>query len=426
MRIHARLFAVMMLLFCLVLLLCACNVGGTVDGIKDKVGSVKDDVKDKVDGVKDDIMDTVDGIKDKVSSLVATTTTAPPPATEAPPTPGMLYQPSADGQSYVVRGYAGKVKDLVIAEEYEGMPVTSIMQGAFGGKHTLSSIRIPDSITAIGKGAFSGCNGLIRAESGLLYVDRWVVGVSEFAGSVVLRDDIVGIVDGAFEGRAHLASITLNASIRRIGDEAFVGCKSLSKIILPEENPVYAVVGDALYTKDMTRLILYFGTGETFTVPASVTEIAPSAFRDRSSLVSVRFEAPEALSVLGDYAFAGCTSLASFTLPEGLERIGTGAFRGCTSLALFTFPEESACRAIGAEAFRGCTAFVEFSIPESITEIGANAFYECTGLLRLNFSVTSGWKIGVQNVNPAQIDTPAMAAAVMLGTYHSKTWTRVK
>ena len=415
MRIHVRLFVTLSLLLCLVLLLCACDPAGTID-----------DAKDKIDGVKDDIKDTVDGVKDKVSSLIATTTTAPPPVTEAPPTPGMLYQQSADGEGAVVRGYAGKVKDLVIAEEHEGMPVIGILQGAFKGKHTLSSIRIPDSVITVGKDAFGGCNGLIKAEAGLHYVDRWVVGAGEYAGSVVLREDTAGIADGAFLGRIHLKSVTLNATIRTIGEDAFLGCTSLCEIILPEENPTYAVVGSALYTKDMSRLIRYFGTAESFTVPATVTEIAPSAFRDHTELKQIAFEASEAIVTIGKDAFRGCTSLTSFTLPENVEQIPAGCFSGCTSLSAFVFPEGGAYRAIGAEAFRGCTSFVEFSIPEGIMEIGSNAFSECTGLLRVNFAVTSGWKIGVQSVNSAQIDTPAKAAAVLLGTYRAKTWTRVK
>lgn len=412
MRIHIRLLVTAMLLLCLTLLLCACEIGGVVDGVKDKV----DDIKDKIDDVKD-----------KVSNLI-TTTSAPPtttaPVTEAPPTPGMLYQKNSDGRGYTVKGYAGKVKDLVIAEEQNGLPVVAIMQAAFKGKGTLTSIRIPDSVVSVGKGAFGGCNGMIKAEGGAHYVDRWVVGVGDLVSAIVLRENTAGIADNAFEGRTKLASVTLNAALRVIGADAFLGCNALTEIIVPEENTAYTVVGEALYTKDMTRLIRYFGTGESFTVPATVTEIAPSAFRDHAALKSVSFEPRSELSVLGDYAFAGCTSLAAFDLPKGVGRIGNGAFLGCSALSSFSLPKVSACTAIGAEAFRGCSALVEFAIPEAVSEIGQNAFYECRGLLRLNLEVIEGWRAGDQDIPSVQLDAPAKVAAMLCDIYHIKTWVR--
>lgn len=425
MRLHIRLLAIMTILLCAVLLLCACDPGALADGVKDKVNDVKNEVSNKVDDVKNEVSNKVEDVKNEVSNLF-TTTTAPITtlAPDAPPTPGMQYQKSTDGRSYVVRGYAGSVKDLVIASENLGLPVRSIMQGAFKNKDSLNSIRIPDSITAIGKGAFAGCTGLIHADGGAHYVDRWMVGVGEFAGNVEMREGIVGIADGAFEGRTNLLSLTINADLIYIGADAFLGCTSLTSIVVSEENPYYTATADALYNKDMTYLIRYFGVGESFEIPASVVAIGPSAFRDQAALSSITLAEGSALAEIGAYAFAGCTSLTSFDLPIRITRISDGLFAGCTSLAGFAFPEGTACTAIGAEAFRGCTAITEFTIPACITEIGQNAFYECTGLLGVHFAVTSGWMVGGQDLFASQIATPAQAAAALLGAYHVKTWVR--
>ena len=59
---------------------------------------------------------------------------------------------------------------------------------------------------------------------------------------------------------------------------------------------------------------------------------------------------PDGLTSLGDYAFEGCTSLASVTLPNGLTSLGYGAFQYCTSLALVYLP--TGC-AVGLLAFEG-------------------------------------------------------------------------
>ena len=405
MRIHVRLLIALALLLCLTLLLCACELGGVVDGVKDKVNDVKD----------------------KVSDLI-TTTSAPPtttaPVTDAPPSPGMLYVKSADGRSYTVKGHAGKDKNLVIAAEKDGLPVTAIMQAAFKGKSTLSSIRIPESVVSVGKDAFYGCNGLIKAEGGGLYVDRWAVGAGDFVSAVVLGENTYGIADNAFEGRTRLVSVTLNASLRAIGADAFLGCTSLTEIVVPEENAYYTVRDGALYTKDMTRLIRFFGTQDSFTVPASVTEIAPSAFRDKTALVNLTFQEGSALTVLGDYAFLGCTALTSFDMPKGVTAIGTGAFSGCSALTACTMPEDAACTAIGTGAFRGCSALAAFTVTANVTSIGQNAFYECRSLAAVYLVAGNEWYTETQDIPAFHIAGPALAASALRDTYHANTWTR--
>ena len=416
MRIHVRLLVALMLLLCFTLLLCACDMDGVVD-------DVKGGVQDGINGVKD----KVNEVKDKVSNMI-TTTSAPPtttaPVTEAPPSAGMLYQKNPDGRSYTVKGHAGKDKDLVIAAEKDGLPVVAIMQAAFKGKSALSSIRIPESVLSIGKDAFSGCDGLIKAKNRGLYVDRWVVGSGDFIPDLVLEEDTFGIVDGAFAGRARLQTITLNASLRTIGAEAFVGCTALTGIVVPEENAYYTADGNALYTKDMTCLIRYFGTGEAFTVPASVTEIAPSAFRDNAALCTVTFEEGSALTVLGDHAFAGCTALTTFNVPNGVGKIGNGAFLGCTALISCNIPAESACTAIGTEAFRGCASLSTFTINEGITSIGQNAFYECRGLTAVYFAAPEGWHTERQEIPTFQLESSILAVSALRESYSINTWTR--
>lgn len=430
MRIRVRLLVTMALLLCSVLLLCACDLAGLSEDVKNGIGGIKDGVGSKVDEVKDNVSSKLDEVKDNVSSKIdevsaLLTTTAPITTTpaEAVPSPGMLYQRSADGQSYTVRGYAGKDTALVIAPAHEGLPVVSIMQGAFKGKSNLTSIRIPDGVGAIGEGAFSGCIGLIRVAGRVHYADRWAVGADAFAGDVALDADTVGIADGAFRDRTRLTSIALNAALRTIGADAFAGCTSLTAITVAEGNAAFTVAGDALYSKDMSRLIFYFGTGESFTVPAAVRVIEPGAFSESTALRSVGFEEGSALSVLGDRAFSGCSGLTAFTLPAGVARIGARAFSGCASLSSFAFSPDSACTAIGAEAFRGCTALSEMVLGAAVTEIGQRAFCECPSLFAVRL-IADGWWAGDQSVSAALLADPQEAALALRTTYCIKTWVR--
>ena len=50
--------------------------------------------------------------------------------------------------------------EVVIPDEIEGLPVTSIGYNAFDGCYDLTSIIIPEGVTSIGFGAFSFCESL--------------------------------------------------------------------------------------------------------------------------------------------------------------------------------------------------------------------------------------------------------------------------
>lgn len=50
--------------------------------------------------------------------------------------------------------------EIVIPEEYAGLPVTGIVASAFAGYTFITSITIPDRVTSISNYAFSGCTGL--------------------------------------------------------------------------------------------------------------------------------------------------------------------------------------------------------------------------------------------------------------------------
>ncbi|MCR5711373.1 MAG: leucine-rich repeat domain-containing protein, partial [Prevotella sp.] len=87
---------------------------------------------------------------------------------------------------------------------------------------------------------------------------------------------------------------------------------------------------------------------------------------------------PDDVTSIGDYAFAGCDGLTTFTIPASVTSIGFCAFKSCTGLTTITIP---ACvTTIGDQAFSGCDGLTTVTIGSGVTYIGYDAFYLCTNV----------------------------------------------
>lgn len=92
------------------------------------------------------------------------------------------------------------------------------------------------------------------------------------------------------------------------------------------------------------------GTLKSVTIPASVKRIGEYAFNDCGSLKTVKIEGN--LEEIGRSAFSGCGYLRNIELPDSLTRIEKEAFAGCTRLTGLRIP--SSCTTIGDDVFIGC------------------------------------------------------------------------
>ena len=125
------------------------------------------------------------------------------------------------------------------------------------------------------------------------------------------------------------------------------------------------------------------------TVKYGITSIGESAFLGCRGMTELTL--PNSVTSIGDFAFSLCSGLTELTLPNSLTEIGKSAFRGCSGLEKITvdrgnkrYDSWGNCNSIIDTEFNtlivGCKNSV---IPNSVTSIGYYAFYGCSGLTEL-------------------------------------------
>ena len=134
----------------------------------------------------------------------------------------------------------------------------------------------------------------------------------------------------------YITNVIITSGITNIGEEAFQGCISLSKV----------------------------------EIPSSVINIESSAFYGCSSLTNVRI--PYGVSTLKQGTFAFCTSLDDIIIPKSVTSTEYFAFGGCTNLKNISIPDS--ITNLGEQTFRDCTSLTNLIIPNSVTTIEWNAF----------------------------------------------------
>ena len=211
--------------------------------------------------------------------------------------------------------------------------VTLIGNGAFLGCTSLTSVTIPDSVTSIGEQAFSECTSLtsVTIPDSVTSIGEQAFSECTSLTSVTIPDSVTSIGEQAFSECTSLTSVTIPDSVTSIGNGAFASCTSLTGIWVAEGNNDYSSdASGVLFNKDKITLVQCPGTFREYTIPDSVTSIGEQAFMGCSSLTSVTI--PDSVTSIHWGAFYDCTSLASVTIPDSVTSIGAWAFRDCTSL----------------------------------------------------------------------------------------------
>ena len=270
--------------------------------------------------------------------------------------------------------------------------VTSIGKDAFMGCR-FTSIHIPDSVTSIGKGAFSLSSlKSIHLPNNLISIESHVFWGCKAITSIHIPNGIVSIGDNAFQDCSSLYSVSIPDSVTSIGNCVFEDCKALTSIRVPDSviDMGYSVFSgcSALTSIQISNNVKNIGNSlfqgcaslNSIHIPEAVLSIGYNAFSKCESLTSIHI--PEGVLSIEDGVFSECASLTSIHIPDSITSIGDGAFSGCNSLTSLQIP--NGVISIGYCAFSCCEVLTSIFIPDSVTIIDGSAFFGCVSLVSIH------------------------------------------
>ena len=196
---------------------------------------------------------------------------------------------------------------------------------------------------------------------------------------------VTRIADEAFRNAVGLTSLSIPPGIERIGTNAFDNCPNLTNLTVAPENPNYMSVGNVLFDKSQGQLLQYAGgLGGNYTIPATVTNIAPNAFAG-SRLGSVTVHA--GVLAIGSNAFTACGSLTNMVVAAANPNYSSAANilynKGKDRLIQFpgglggTFTPPSSVTQIASGAFSG-SKLARVNIPAGVISINPRALAFCS------------------------------------------------
>ncbi len=227
--------------------------------------------------------------------------------------------------------------------------VTEIFDYAFSNVNIID-LTVPDSVKAIGAGAFANCTALkkITLPKYLSVIEfntfrnchllsevnfpmqLSVIESDAFASCYSLSEinypEYLSVIEkNAFKSCHSLSKITIPASVNKI-DQAFIDCPILTEIKVDPLNKTYKSDENCLIETDINTVI--FGN-KTSVIPDYVTAIGKSAFSHSDvSIVII----PDGVKTIESFAFSACKNLTSVYLPESIEYIERNAFTECNKL----------------------------------------------------------------------------------------------
>lgn len=234
-----------------------------------------------------------------------------------------------------------EIHDLVIPDGVKTIGKWQFYQ--FSG---LTSVKIPSSVTSVGRECFALCSSLKTVEIG----DN----ASQEAATVLGQR--------AFYHSDNIDSIFLGNNVAELGKEAFGYIKGVRNVVIPNS------------VKTMgTHVFCSCENLESVQLSENLKRIEWASFGSCYSLKSIVI--PDGVEYLGESAFGYCTSLAEVKLPSNLKKIDWCVFENCTNLTSIEIPDLT--HTIYIRAFNGCSKLKTLTLGKRVQTIQNGAFANC-------------------------------------------------
>ena len=185
---------------------------------------------------------------------------------------------------------------------------------------------------------------LLSSNGNLLLVD-------EETGSLTIPASVTKIGEGAFANVEGLKTIIIPGTCKEIGKNAFNGNKTLENVIMQDgvekigtsafkncSNLKNVQMTDSVIKME-SEVFMYDSKLENITLSNSITEIPGFAFYNNTNLKEIQL--PNELQSIYASAFNECSSIKQIDFTNNLVNISSGAFSRCTNLQRFNIPEKN-------------------------------------------------------------------------------------
>lgn len=140
-----------------------------------------------------------------------------------------------EGKYVEITEWTGGNRRAKVPSEIDGKPVISIGIRAFSDSY-MPTVEIPDTVRAIGEYAFEDCDEIeeVTLPEGITDIPRGAFSGCYELRTVYIPSTVTKIGDYAFHDCTHLSSITIPEGVTAIGMEAFTGVENMKELIIPE------------------------------------------------------------------------------------------------------------------------------------------------------------------------------------------------
>ena len=251
-------------------------------------------------------------------------------------------------------------------------------QSAFEYCSSLESVSLPTTLSTIGNYAFNS-SGIttIKIPEGVTAIEEHAFSNCSYLKKVIIPSTITSMGTDVFENCINLSSVSISKGHKDItlGGGAFRNCTSLQTITIPGN---YITIGKgAFYGCSGLKSITWESTGYSY----ANQKLESSVFGYCSSLETVSL--PTTLNSIGDHAFHDCSALTDITIPAGVTSVNEAAFVNCSELETVIFLEGSYDLKLGTEIFKNCKKLTTVHFPLNLIDVGNKSFENTSSSLTI-------------------------------------------